>query len=248
MEKAEQSKPTQGDEDFLLPFERRVFMEPYRSFLRIKRNNTFASIQRYPHHWRRVELLDRIWLREIEDLRQVRGASHTVVMSLIVRAYARIRLFPDLAFAGCLTESADMLRGAVESVAQAYRILCDPDLAVVWLQKDRNKDSLRRYAEAFEKQKKTRLFKNLPALQHYWTEFSEWAHSNFKSVRSRIYQTEESGRIMANFEFFEVDSARMIAALDAMVDAIQKMEHVVFEGFRPRLDLDIELVRMRDSQ
>jgi hypothetical protein len=140
-----------------------------------------------------------------------------------------------------------LLRGAVESVAQARRILSEPDLAAVWLQKDRDEDCLHRYREAFERQRTARLFKGLPALQYYWAEFSEWAHSNFRSVRSRIRQTEQSGQIMANFEFFEVDSARLVPALDAMIDAILEMEQVVFDGFRERLDLDIELVRMRRS-
>jgi hypothetical protein len=204
-------------------------------------------MQRHPHHWERFQLLDKIFLREIEDLRRVLNASHTVVVSLFIRAYSRIRLVPDLAFAGCLTESAEMLRGAVESVAQAHRILKDPDLAIVWLQKDRDKDALRHYKEAFEKDKKTRLFKDLPAMQYYWAEFSEWAHSNVKSIRSRIEQGEESGTIMANFQFFEVDSARLVPAFNAMLDAIQHMETIFFDGFRTRLNLDVELLRMRTS-
>jgi hypothetical protein len=234
-------------EDLLLPFERHAFSGPYREFVRIKRNNTFASIQQYPDHWERFQLFDRIWLREIEDLKKVLSASHTVVVSLFIRAYSRIRLVPGLAFAGCLTESADMLRGAVESIAQAHRILKDPDLAIVWLQKDRDKDSLRSYKEAFEKDKKVRLFKDVPALEHYWAEFSEWSHSNVKSIRSRIEQDEKSSEIMANFQFFEVDSARLIPAFDAMLDAIRHMEVIFFDGFKTRLDLDIELVGMRTS-
>jgi len=118
------------DEQVLLPFEREHLAEPYQEFLRIKRNNTFASIQRLPHQWQRFELMDQIWLREIGNLKRVFAPSHVIVGTLFIRAYARVRLTLEIAFAGCTTEAADLLRGAIESAAQAHKIHCDPALGM----------------------------------------------------------------------------------------------------------------------
>ena len=70
------------DADVLLPFERENVAETYQEFLRIKRNNTFASIQRLPHQWQRFELMDQIWLREIGNLKRVLVPSHVLVATL----------------------------------------------------------------------------------------------------------------------------------------------------------------------
>jgi hypothetical protein len=236
------------DEDVLLPFERENVAETYQEFLRIKRNNTFASIQRLPHQWQRFELMDQVWLREIGNLKRVLAPSHVVVGTLFIRAYARVRLTLEIAFAGCTTEAADLLRGAIESAAQAHKIHRDPELAGVWLEKDRDKLALEAYRNAFERNKKAGLFAELPALHYYWSHFSELAHSTVLPVLGRVELGDENlSDIDGNFQFFEVDPVRLNAALDAIYDAEFQMERVLFNCFSTRLDLDIELVRMRRS-
>src|SRR5579864_1865767 len=57
-----------------------------------------------------------------------------------------------------------------------------PALAGVWLEKDRDKFALEAYRNAFERNKKAGLFAELPALHHYWSHFSELAHSTVLPV------------------------------------------------------------------
>jgi hypothetical protein len=39
-----------------------------REYYRTKRNNSFASIQKFRHHWNCYHMLDQIWMREFADL------------------------------------------------------------------------------------------------------------------------------------------------------------------------------------
>lgn len=237
-----------GDENLLLPFERQVLSADYRHFLRIKRNNTFASIQRLPRQWKRFDLIDRVWLREIEDLNKVLDISHVVVVTLFIRGYARVRLTMELVFAGCTTEAADLLRGAIESVAQANRIYREPHLVEVWLKRDEDKSSLDAYRNVFERAKKTGLFAGLPGLHHYWTQFSELGHSSALSVMGRITAREGvPNEVAGDFQFFETNPQSLTAVMNALFDAVRQMEQVLFDCFYERLNLDVELVRLRSS-
>lgn len=236
------------DEDLLLPFERQMLSTPYRNYLRVKRNNTFASIQKFPRQWKRFDLLDQVWLREIEDLNKVVDISHVVVVTLFIRAYARVRLMMELVFAGCTTEAADLLRGAIESVAQANKIYRKPQLLEVWLRKGDDKSSLDAYRKVFERSKKTGLFDGLPSLHHYWSHFSELGHSSVLPVIGRI--TPREGVLdgaAGDFQFFETNPQSLSAVMNALFDAVRHMEQVLFDCFYQRLNLDVDLVRMRSS-
>jgi hypothetical protein len=237
-----------ADEELLLPFERQMLSVPYRNYLRTKRNNTFASIQRLPHQWKRFDLIDQVWLREIEDLNKVVDISHVVVVTLFIRGYARVRLMMELAFAGCTTEAADLLRGGIESVAQANKIYHEPHLVEVWLKRDQDKSSLDAYRSAFEREKKTGLFAGLPGLHHYWSHFSELGHSSALSVMGRITPREGSpNEVAGDFQFFETNPHSLTAVMNALFDCVRHMEQVLFDCFHERLNLDVRLVRMRIS-
>ena len=220
----------------------------YRDYLRIKRNNTFASIQRLPQQWKRFDLIDQVWLREIHDLNKVVDISHVVVVTLFIRGYARVRLMMELAFAGCTTEAADLLRGAIESVAQANLIYHKPQLLEVWLKKGDDKSSLDAYHKVFVHAKKTGLFAGLPALHHYWSGFSELGHSSVLPLMGRITPRESVvDEVAGDFQFFETNPQTLTDVMNTLFDAVRHMEQVLFDCFHQRLNLDVELVRMRSS-
>src|SRR5579884_1012504 len=55
--------------DLLIPFEIRNIPAAYREYYRVKRNNLFSSIHRFPELWKYYVTLDAIWVREIDDLK-----------------------------------------------------------------------------------------------------------------------------------------------------------------------------------
>jgi hypothetical protein len=192
--------------------------------------------------------MDQIWLREIGDLKRVHAPHHIVVVTLFIRAYARVRLVMELVFAGCATEAADLLRGGIESVAQANKIHHNPELVGVWLNKDSSKAAVETYRGVFERDKKANLFLGLEELHHYWAHFSELGHSSVLTVMGRVEtHPADANDIGGDFQFFEVDPERLSKALDTIFDAVFQMERALFQCFDTRLDLDVELGKMRKS-
>jgi hypothetical protein len=122
-----------SDEDLLLPFEKHVLREPYRQYVRVKRNNRFATIQALPKIWTCFVLLDAICERELQDLYQVIDPAVRLPLSLFMGSFLRMRVAFELGFSGCVGECADLMRGAIEYAVQAKRIAEHPGLAEIWL-------------------------------------------------------------------------------------------------------------------
>ena len=237
-----------NDDDLLLPFERHALRDPYREYIRTKRNNRFATMQalpRIPRIWAGIELLDSIWLRELLDLYSVIDADVPLPLSLFMGAFLRTRVSFELGLSGCIGESADLMRGAIEYGVHGMRILQNPELAEVWLYKDKGKDEYKAYRESFEREKKDRLFKGQDALHHYWTQFSEWGSHSTKSALALRMRFDEAEGIKATFQFFETDHARLADFLLTLLDTVHRLELILFDCFRTRLMLDVGLGEMR---
>jgi len=56
---------------------------------------------------------------------------------------------------------------------------------------------------------------------------------------------EEGEGLKGSFEFFEVDHARLSKFLLMLIDAGHRVELLLFESFRIRLNLDVGLVKIR---
>src|SRR5208283_5746171 len=56
------------ESDLLVPFEAENIPADYKEYYKTKRNNFFASIQRFREMWKYYILLDALWLRELSDL------------------------------------------------------------------------------------------------------------------------------------------------------------------------------------
>lgn len=231
--------------DLLLPFERHYLRDPLREYTRIKRNNRFATIQAHPKIWASFALLDSILERELRDLRTAVGPNALLPLSLFIFSFHRIRIGFELAFTGFVNESADIMRGAIECGAQAQRISSNPQLAEVWLNKDQGKDQLKAYRDVFERQKKDRLFVGQTELHHYWAQFSEWGTHSSKAALALKLRFKEGEVPVASFELFEVDHARLSKFLLMLIDATHRLEVLLFISFKLRLDLDVDLGKMR---
>jgi hypothetical protein len=149
-------------------------------------------------------------------------------------------------FSGCLPEAADLLRTGVESAVHAYRIKADPSLAVVCLQKDDAVDR-RAYPEAFEKQKKTRLFKGLDDLHQYYTKFSEWSHTTVTSLAFKSELTESDTDLNFRHQYFETNPKKLRSFITLAIGAVAAIEQTFFRSFSRRLELDVVHLRRRQQ-
>jgi len=111
------------ESDLLLPFEGRVFPSEYKEYFKAKRQNFFATIQAFDKLWECFMLLDKIWMREMEDLGRLRDPMQMFPMILFTNAHAKFRIALELGFSCCLGEAWDTVRGAIESVAHAHKLI-----------------------------------------------------------------------------------------------------------------------------
>jgi hypothetical protein len=235
----------QGDvseAELLLPFELVTLRGDYREYQTTRRNNCLASMQKLPGLWRAWAQLDTCWLAGLADMRRITSADDMLPFSLYIRAHAQTRISADMLFSGCLTEAAELLRTGVESAVHAYRIKEDPPLAAVWRQKD-DAAHKRAYAEAFEKEKKTRLLKDLGDLHHYYSQLSEWSHATVASLALNSEVTESDGDLNFLHQYFETEPKKLRLFITIALHASAAMENIFFNSFSGRLELDVPHLR-----
>jgi hypothetical protein len=78
-------------QDLLLDFEK-GFPDHYREYHAAKQNDFFATIQAAPRFWSAFMLLDKIWLREYEDMRTIIDTDRMFPMFLFMNAHSKIRV------------------------------------------------------------------------------------------------------------------------------------------------------------
>lgn len=170
------NEPSASENELLVPFESQHLPEEYKEYYRTKRQNFFASIQRFSEIFECYMLLDRIWLREFQDAKVASDPTRMFPLILYFNAHAKIRVSMELALSGCLAEARSILRDAIEFVAHAHHMLSDPALQLKWLAKN---DQAEAFKDAFERNKKTGLFDGLDELHKTWGDFSETgSHEN----------------------------------------------------------------------
>lgn len=240
------SKRSPQDSDLLLPFEVSAFSKEYLEYYTIRRNNFFASIQKFSRQWEYFMLLDRIWLREIEDLYTATAAERMFPLLLYINAHAKIRLAIELAFSGCMAEARSMLRDAIEFVAHAHSMLSDPQLQNTWLAKNEGKPELEAFKDAFERNKKKGVFKDLDELHAGWADLSETgSHATISALVDRLEINETATHVEYKVRYTGTNSDFWEKSIFLLLKYCTQMESVFFLDYESRLRLDVELGRMR---
>jgi hypothetical protein len=139
----------QDTSEVLTKFEIENLPEHYREYYSNKRHNLFASIQLFPAIWNCFMLLDKIWLREINDFDSLSGVEQMLPLLLFMNAHSKIRISLELGFSTCVTEAFSMMRDAIESAAFAHMILLNPSLATIWSKKDGGEEKAKKFKETF---------------------------------------------------------------------------------------------------
>jgi hypothetical protein len=167
---------------------------------------------------------------------------------LFINAHAKIRLSIELAFSGCMAESRSLMRDAIEFVAHAHSMLADPLLQKVWLSKNEGKTHLDAFKNAFEANKKKGLFKGLEQLHGFWSDLSETgSHANLNALidRFQIHETETHFEYKINYTGVAPDMWEKSVFL--LLQACTLMEAEFFSDYYSRLNLDIDLIGMRQE-
>jgi hypothetical protein len=232
------------ESDLLVPFESQNIPGEYKEYYKIKRNNLFASIQRFPEIWTYYTLLDAIWQREFGDLKPPGNVNQLFPLILFINAHAKMRISIELALSGCLAEARSILRDAVEFVAHAHTMLQDPQLQNVWIAKNEEEQA---FKDAFERNKRTGIFNGLAELHQTWGQLSEMgSHATLNAIcdRFKIANSCDGGQAW-QLAYCGVEEKIWATSLFSMLLTCFTMERTFFEDYEDRLKLDHILHDMR---
>jgi hypothetical protein len=235
----------------LLPFEEGHLRGDYRTYFTRKRTNYFTTIHTFPNLWDCYLMLDEIWTREFHDLERITQSGQMLPLTLYMNAHAQFRAAFELAFATCIGEAWNIVRSSIETAVQAHKIRRHPDLALVWARKDHRKKEYKAYRDAFETNKKESLFPQehgLRELHAFYAEYSELGtHPTISALALRHNIVTDAKDMTWRHEYLDTHPERVAPFLLTMLNACSLVEKAFFDSFSQRLDLDIELGRMREE-
>ena len=134
-------------------------------------------------------------------------------------------------------------------MAHAHKIIREPHLLKVWVEKNDGKQQLESYRDAFERKKKTNLFPpvlGLDKLHQHYSQFSEWGtHTTLGSLAQRFKSLENPTDVEWRLTYTGADPKLLATSLFSMLQASLLMENILFCIFKDRLNLDIRLSAMR---
>lgn len=235
--------------DLLLPFEIQRLRGDYKAYVKMKRNNYFATLQKLPGIWECFLILDECWMHEFEDLQRLRDTMQMFPLILFMNAHAKVRIAFELAFSMCLGEGWDILRGGIESYAHAHKLTREPHLQNVWIEKDDGKQQSEAFKDAFERNKKTNLFPSrhgLDRLHNYWSQFSELGtHTTVGSMGHKFESHESATDVQWKLIYTGADPVLTATSLMSMLYAARLMEDGFFHCHQDRLQFDLRLSGLR---
>jgi len=246
MKREDEMNPVSQEPDLLLPFEKQNIPANYLDYYKVKRHNFFATIKAFPELWRYYVLLDKIWLREIDDLRPSREPDRTFPLILYFNAHAKLRVAIELGFTGCLAEARSILRDAIESVAHGHRMLTDVNLQKIWLCKNDGQAALEEFKDAFERHKKDGLFNGLEELHRSWGHLSETgSHATVMAICDQFVNSSTDTEVVWGLKYCGLDIVKWEKSLFWLLLTCFTMEQTFFGDYESRLNLDYGLMRMR---
>ena len=234
---------TPTENDLLVPFEQQNIPAEYREYYQIRRGNFFSSIQRFSEIWRHYMLLDKIWLREFEDLKPSIDLDRAFPLTLFMNAHAKVRISIELAFSGCMAEARSIMRDAIEFVALAHHMLKDHEYQKIWLSKNDDQDA---FDEQFWDAKRTRLFAGLDELYKVWCQLSETgSHANLNAMCDRSVIVKSETHVELRLNYTGLDEKMWATSLFSLLLNCFKMEETLFKDYRTRFQFDGGLLSMR---
>jgi len=235
-----------NEKDLLTPIEQR-FPGHYKEYYSTKRNNFFASIQAYPDLWDAYMLLDKIVIREFEDMQKATNIYKGFALILFVNSHAKMRIAMELGLSACLGEAHSIIRDSIESFAHGFRVQ-DGRLLDIWLRRNDGPSEKKAYEKEFWDNKSTGLFKGLDQLYALWRQYSEiGSHTNITSVSERFEHHETPTDVQWRLVYTGSKPEVIEASLVGMLLVFSIMEEKLFGVYEDRLKLDDVLHKIRQQ-
>ncbi len=206
------------------------------------------TVKAFPRVWEAFELLDSIWVKELEDYHYL-AQQPPIPLLLFFNAHAKIRLAAELAFSRCVTEAWALMRNAVESVALGVYLHENPQIPQQWQANRGGLARLKAFKREFEKMRQQGLYAaktGLHDLHRYWKRFSEsGAHATFGTLATRVTATSTGDAAEIKFNYLEMPRNALWATLVDILCCCYRMEQALFNELRARLELDPHLTKRR---
>ena len=129
----EKTKHERGQ--ILTEFEKHLLKGSFAEQYEIKRNNFFATIERFRPLWNCFMTLDEVFEREFETLQPISNIDHIFPKLFFVSCHRNYRLALELGFSCCFFQSCHLVRESIEAVYQASLLLKQPEKINIWLDK-----------------------------------------------------------------------------------------------------------------
>jgi hypothetical protein len=166
-------------------------------------------------------------------------------------AHARFLTAIELGFSCCIGDAYSVLRDGIEATTHAHKIFMEPATASAWSDKHKGKAEETAYRKIFEEKKRENLFPEqhgLRKLHTYYAQFSEMAtHTSVTSLGKSFEDASTAGTLRWVFHYFETNPQKLASFLNALLQVAAHMEEAFFGCFETRLNLDPQLVRMREE-
>ena len=250
MQDGQLSSPTTRDPEddtLLTECERETLSEPYKHHVTNRRNNWNVNITKFRRLWDCFMLLDAIWRREIEAMgKNVCDRNEVFPYFLLGAAHAKLHVVIDLCFSDYVMEALSILRGLIENVVHACRLLSRPELLEVWQNHENDSVSQRAWQDEFWFQKESRLFEGLPELYLAWKMCSDVSHANIDSLLRRYYPA-DGNEDDWGFYYTDGSAQDFPVMLSGILQILTDLEQRAFDETESHLRFDAELLNMRDK-
>jgi len=119
----------------LLSLEDQKFHPEFKRYYRHKRGNFFKAITEFADLWECFQLLNDIWMREMDDLKVLRDKDQLLPRMLFTAAHSKFINALELGFSCCIGDAYSLLRDGIEFTAHAHKIFSEPSVTKVWAEK-----------------------------------------------------------------------------------------------------------------
>jgi hypothetical protein len=235
------------DGAFLTEREREILSEPYRHRVADRRHNWNVNTVELRPLWDCFMLLDAVWSREIQAMYgDICDENEVFPYFLVGAAHTKVHVIIDLCFSDYIMEALSILRGAIENVVHACRLLTRPELIQVWMNRDKDALSQRSWEQEFWFRKESRLFDGMPELFLAWKMCSDVSHANCRSLLQRYHAAEGNEGVCAlNYTDGSADNFPLMVA--GILQVLTNLERRAFDSMSSHLQFDAELLEMRDK-
>lgn len=234
---------------YLFLEERQIVTGNFQGYFLTKRYNFIATINSWPDISHLYFEADENWFRAITCLEHIYYEEWIVPIQLTIFCFRELRLAAELLLSCCTTPGYSHLRTAIEAFAQAQKIVREPALSRVWLNRD---EDLPEYNKHFKAKIKDNLFPDssgLARLHGIWKMLCDAGpHANVTSVGVSSSTRSSDKDVHWKLEFFEAKPEEITKNLLLMVMCQLEMFKHTYNVFHERLSSDPDMLTDLHSQ